>query len=395
MCGLSLICAALLFLQRTHRRVYWPLALFFVAETLISILTMVGLIAGPSTYPLLARLSNALTLPIAMTQAPLFWLYVRGLTSEEEHEAIAHRMLHLLPLLAAGAVAGLYLILPLTVIDGTAQVPAWVGFVIASVYAVAVLYYLQVATYIVMTIRLLTTYNSRLKDLFASTERRELGWVWWIAVAVASYWFFNIAVIVLQLSGVWPWAAPVMHAEILSQVISAALIWVIALWGLRQKPGLVRQIDDGSQDRRHQAADAAKYRNSALTTDHAERIAAKIERAMARDLMYRDPNLSLWDLAQHIGATSNYVSQTLNETLGESFFDYVNRWRIKDALDRMNTSQETILILAYDVGFNSRSSFYKAFKRETGMTPSQFRRRGKSDIGQASDALPEPSGTLT
>jgi AraC-like DNA-binding protein len=63
----------------------------------------------------------------------------------------------------------------------------------------------------------------------------------------------------------------------------------------------------------------------------------------------------------------------LNTQLGRSFFDYVNSWRIKESVTRLTTTKETTLAVALDVGFNSRSSFYKAFKRETGKTPRDIR----------------------
>ncbi len=386
--GLSLICANLLLLRKTHRRVYLPLALFFVAEALNCCLTIFSAADGPETAPVLVKLANAITVPIAMTQAPLFWLYVRALTSEDDEERVRYKMLHLLPFFAATVFVWLYLKLPMALIEGAGIdiITPWIQFLILSVYAVLVLFYVQVAIYLVITIRLLVTYNSRLKDLFASTESRELNWVWWIALVGAAFWVFNVAVLLLKLVGLWDWATPAINPEVVNQVISGSLIWVIALWGLRQNPGLLREIDEGDRAELQASKETAKYKNSALTSDHAKRIAAKIERAMMRDLLYRDPNLSLWDLAKHIGATSNYVSQTLNETLGESFFDYVNRWRIKDAVQQMDTSDETVLVLAYDVGFNSRSSFYKAFRRETGMTPSQFRRHPTRSTGVGGSA---------
>jgi AraC-like DNA-binding protein len=150
-----------------------------------------------------------------------------------------------------------------------------------------------------------------------------------------------------------------------------ALFWVIGVWGLRQRPGLVRRFE--SEVDQPELPPAQKYEKSALDAERANRIARKIEAAMSQDLLYREPDLSLWDLAKHIGVTSHYVSQTLNTHLGKSFFELVNGWRIKDALTQLKTTDATILVIAYDVGFNSRSAFYKAFKRETGKTPSDLR----------------------
>ncbi|MCY4334687.1 MAG: AraC family transcriptional regulator [Litoreibacter sp.] len=71
--------------------------------------------------------------------------------------------------------------------------------------------------------------------------------------------------------------------------------------------------------------------------------------------------------------SDNYVSQVLNEKIGQSFFDFVNSYRVKEAQTRLLNSDETILAIAYDIGFNSRSSFYTAFKKGTGQTPTAFR----------------------
>lgn len=385
MLGLSLICANLLFLRQKHRRVFLPLGFFFVSQVISELLFLFDLLADPETMGAYLRLAVGLTLPVAMTQAPLFWLYVRALTSEDDEEPLRHKTLHALPLCFAVCAFVLYQTLPLALTNGLEAeivvVTGWNAFALVAVYTGVVLFYLQVAFYVTLTIRLLIRHNSRLKDLFASTEDRELTWVWWIAFAAAIYLVFSMVGLLLQMMGWWPAADLVISKEVMDQMISAGLIWVIALWGLRQKPGLIRQTgdDDGGREELLTQEETEKYKHSALTLDHSRRIAAKIEAAMDKDLLYRDPNLSLWDLAKHIGVTSNYVSQTLNETLGESFFDYVNRWRIKDAVRQMKSTEETILVLAYDVGFNSRSSFYKAFKRETGMTPSELRRKHDED----------------
>jgi AraC-like DNA-binding protein len=102
---------------------------------------------------------------------------------------------------------------------------------------------------------------------------------------------------------------------------------------------------------------------------------------MEQEKLYRDPGLSLWDLAQHVGVNSNHVSQTLNATLEKNFFDYVNGWRIKEAAALLQSTSKSILDVTYEVGFNSRSSFYTAFKRELGTTPKAYK-TAQSDNGR-------------
>jgi AraC-like DNA-binding protein len=85
--------------------------------------------------------------------------------------------------------------------------------------------------------------------------------------------------------------------------------------------------------------------------------------------------LSLQKFASHVTISPNYISQTLNETLSVNFFDFVNKWRIEAAKPQIITNKNTVLDVALAVGFNARSSFYKAFKQETGQTPSEYRKR--------------------
>ncbi len=110
-----------------------------------------------------------------------------------------------------------------------------------------------------------------------------------------------------------------------------------------------------------------------MSEDHARRLAGRIEKAMREDALFLDANLSLQKLSRHVGAPPNLASQTLNEEIGSTFFDYVAHWRIKAAKPRILSGEASILAIALEVGFNSRSTFYKAFKRETGMTPNAFR----------------------
>ncbi|MGC1503502.1 MAG: AraC family transcriptional regulator [Sulfitobacter sp.] len=374
--GMSGFCANSLLLRRKHRWVNWPLALFFLIQSITLLpIVLVKLDAG-NRLGFFHLALEFLETPLTMMQAPLFWLYIRGLTSEDGNRNIRYISLHLFPIGLAVFVYVLFLMLP----DGAAEqleqgeVTAQSAvFVLYCLFALLILFYTQIAVYLVMSIRLLTAYKTRLKDLFASTEDRELTWLWWISGAAGIYWAFSTLQLVTALFDIRMLQLDMETSIYITAIFTVPFMWIIALWGLRQQPGLARVPNGIIQETPPRPVRTTKYERSALTSDHANRIASKIEAAMQKDLLYRDPNLSLWDLAKHIAVTSNYVSQTLNETLGESFFDYVNRKRIKDAQQQMQTTDQTVLVIAYDVGFNSRSAFYRAFKREAGQTPSAWR----------------------
>ena len=88
--------------------------------------------------------------------------------------------------------------------------------------------------------------------------------------------------------------------------------------------------------------------------------------------------LTLPMLSRMIDVSPHYLSQVINEKLNKSFFDYINEYRVqetKEALTSSKSERFSILGIAMDAGFNSKSAFYNAFKRHTGMTPSQFKER--------------------
>ena len=91
--------------------------------------------------------------------------------------------------------------------------------------------------------------------------------------------------------------------------------------------------------------------------------------------IYKQSNISLGILAQRLGTTRHNVSQVINEHFELNFFHLVNKYRIAEAKEILKNDSEgtlNIIDVAYDVGFNNKVTFNKAFKAETNMTPSRY-----------------------
>lgn len=100
----------------------------------------------------------------------------------------------------------------------------------------------------------------------------------------------------------------------------------------------------------------------------------KLERAIVDKDLYKDPNLKLSDLAQKINITTHQLSQLLNDNLGKSFSTYINEYRIREACKLITTNDRlTFEAIGYEVGYNSKSTFYTAFKKVTDTTPALFK----------------------
>ena len=119
-----------------------------------------------------------------------------------------------------------------------------------------------------------------------------------------------------------------------------------------------------------------KYKDSALESETVERCMKKLLYVMDIEKLYQDDKLSLQTLAKKISISAHILSQVINEQLNKNFSDFVNSYRIEDAKKMLQEADEdtSILYICYEVGFNSKSAFYRAFKKFAKMTPSQYQK---------------------
>ncbi|TGK05037.1 AraC family transcriptional regulator [Leptospira semungkisensis] len=127
-----------------------------------------------------------------------------------------------------------------------------------------------------------------------------------------------------------------------------------------------------------------KYEKSLLIGLDLNLLELRIEELMNEDRLYRDPELTLHSLSDDLGIKPYQLTEFLNEHLQTGFHNYINRFRIEEAVKLLEEKpDQDILSICYFVGFNSKSSFNDAFRKVTGKTPSQLRQT-KSRIEQIS-----------
>lgn len=101
----------------------------------------------------------------------------------------------------------------------------------------------------------------------------------------------------------------------------------------------------------------------------------KIEALIEKDKLYQQPELTLSDLAKKLDTNTSILSKVINQSFGLNFNDYINRHRVEDVVLKMQDarySNQTLLSLAFDAGFNSKSTFNRAFLKFKGQTPKDF-----------------------
>ena len=382
--GQILFCLPNVILGLKNKPTHTPLLIFFIANAIIA--------SGPAIWLLRAEYSIfyiAAIFPAWMLMAPSFWLYVDGLTSHTPWRLGKKHWHHFVPFLLTTLLSVMILTLPSAqqtalffeeqdVTEGRAL------FVAIWLFLTMIFWLGQSSYYVYRTVKRLSAYHKQLRDLFANNDKQELHWIKLVLFVICLTWLLAVGNLLSTLL-----TGAEAFGYQLGSLLMFVIIWTLGHWGLKQKPGFAGRYPDQTtleslvseelsiprQLSTEKTPEPDKYQKSALSREQAERLATKIRKAMESDQLFLDPDLSLSKLATHIVVSPNYLSQTLNETMNTTFYDFVNGWRIQAAIPKILANKDSVLTIALEVGFNARSSFYNVFKKETGLTPTQYRKQ--------------------
>lgn len=240
--------------------------------------------------------------------------------------------------------------------------------------------------YAAATLLFLRGHRERVRDSYSSTERVNLTWLIWLCAAAASIWVLAVAFQVLQSSGV----ARIARSDDYIALAIAAFVYAIGYRGLKQ-PEIFRYDTAEYPVQSVQAAQApvsqtpmmeaeeeaaARYERSGLTERQAQRLKEALLQLMDRERPWQDSDLTLPDLASRLNTTPHKLSEVLNSQLNQTFYDFVNGYRVREVQRRIAAGEAQrvkMLTLAMDAGFASKSTFNLVFKKFTSQTPSDYR----------------------
>ncbi|SHI49063.1 AraC-type DNA-binding protein [Arenibacter nanhaiticus] len=126
-----------------------------------------------------------------------------------------------------------------------------------------------------------------------------------------------------------------------------------------------------------------KYKNSGLTEDMIETLREQLLKLIENEKVYLDNTITLEKLAKSLNTDRYSLSQVINQEFGKNFYEFINDFRVQEAINIIEKNDyqiDLITDLIYESGFNNKVSFYKAFKKRKGMTPSQYIKEQKSEI---------------
>ncbi len=228
-------------------------------------------------------------------------------------------------------------------------------------------------TYAVITLRFLRRHRAIVKDNYSSLERVNLQWLVRLAGAGAAIWVLAVAFEVTQF-------VPFQRGDDVITLAIALLVYDIGYMALRQ-PEIFR-FDAGDPPPAQPPLPPSepvesRYERSGLSDWEAAALKKALLAAMDADRPWQDSGLTLADLARRLSTTPHKLSELLNSQLEQTFYDFVNGYRVRSVQRRIESGDArslTILSLALDAGFASKSTFNDVFKKHTGKTPSDYRR---------------------
>jgi len=255
-----------------------------------------------------------------------------------------------------------------------------IGFIVLNWVILA-----HVSLYMFFTVLILNRYSRYIKDVFSNIDKIKLTWLRYITYMAAFFIFIFFLENLLLLLG-----TDLSGHFNLTSVLTALYVYALGYLGLFKSevftvPEIAESISQlpelSYQSRKDKKGDenkVIKYEKSGLSEENAKMYLEKLLQLMKNEAPYTNSNLTLNQLAEMLSISPHNLSEVINTNLNKNFFDFVNHYRVekvKKALVDESLQHLKLIVLAFEAGFNSKSSFNYIFKKYTNLTPTEYRQQ--------------------
>ena len=319
-----------------------------------------------------------LSYPMPWVFGPLVYLYAVA-ASDRSWRFTKRDLLHFLPAFISVLVAAPYYLM-----SGADKIAMWdrmvAGDVPTRLAIIDPTKYVSGISYSVATVLYLRRHRRQVENSYSNVTRVNLAWLLWLAGAAAGTWLIATTLGISNFGNR-------LRDDHVSLAI-AIIVYGIGYMGLRQ-PEVFRYdtaehrvpnelIDESTLPPASPEPDtpASRYERSGLGDREAEQLEESLLRVMDTERPWKDSELTLAQLADRLDTTPHKLSEVLNSEIGQTFYDFVNGYRVREVQRRIQAGEARtlkMLALALDAGFASKSTFNEVFKKHTRQTPSGFR----------------------
>ncbi|MFD1257348.1 helix-turn-helix domain-containing protein [Mucilaginibacter terrae] len=224
---------------------------------------------------------------------------------------------------------------------------------------------------------LLLKYQKVLPDNYSFTERISLNWLKWMVIALLT--LFTGLFILIKYGRSLGW---VDHQNLFAVVgaILTLYVFFIGFLGFRQQS--FNKADVQSLPVTVEEP-LSSYKNSGLNEARLEELYNILVLHMVQQQPYLEDTLTLRTLAMQLNITPNQLSQVINQKTESNFFTFINSYRVEEVKTKLTDpamAHYSILSIAFDCGFRSKSAFNKIFKEATGLTPAEYQNTANNKV---------------
>src|SRR5687768_13631625 len=316
-------------------------------------------------------------IPLALVHGPFLFLYTTALTRERKIKAV--ELLHFLPLVFVYSLMMSFFGLPaerkIFVYQNQGIGYEWLTrSVFIAVVASGIIY-------VVLSFLQLRKHRRNIENRFSNTATINLNWLRYLVYGTSVIWI----VVITGMDDTYIFATVVVYVFFIGYfgIRQVGIFSNLSLSDKKTDPLLQKTVENkfsvenlqSSLPGTDQATAKQKYQRSSLTAVNATRIHEQLQQLMIKDKLFKDPELSLAELAEILKIHPNTLSQVINSFENKTFYDYINGLRIeefKTLVTDPGSRQFTLLSLAFECGFNSKTAFNRNFKKVTGQSPSDY-----------------------
>lgn len=233
----------------------------------------------------------------------------------------------------------------------------------------------SVSYYTFLTLQILQRHRKRLQDRFSFlSESNELNWLYVLTAIFSLTYFVYFAL------GLYNVVTNQAYFDIAytSDIFLTILAFSVSYFGIKQ-PYLFKVVPEEKEDfneSREGNEQKEKYKNSNLSEEQKEEYIEHIYSFMQTERPFLNAELTVQDLSKQLNISRHHLTEILNNDIGKNFFTFINEYRVEEVKRRLldeRFEHLTIVAIAFESGFNSKSTFNSIFKQNTGSTPSQWK----------------------
>ncbi len=231
--------------------------------------------------------------------------------------------------------------------------------------------------YLIAGLVALKKHSQRIAKYFSYTENIDLKWLRYLIIMMVVLF---VTVIIVNILSNFNELIDYRLGDNIIYLVITIVVFLNGYFGIKQQIIFTPSIGNNQNPEKLKSSVESneikkQYLNSGLSKEDSQNHLHRLENYMQEEHPYTNGKLSLKEVAEYLDISPNHLSQVINENLNKNFFDFVNGFRVELLKEKMLDSANsnlTLLGMAYECGFNSKSSFNSIFKRITGATPSQY-----------------------